>query len=439
MSGTTPAAAFDQLARSCHLPDKFRLMLIHLMYGTIPLFASIDSGLCVPAPTAAALQEVVVLCSSACPALQFDADDLRRLRGFAMSCHFSMVQSQQQSLQVLGLTAPTAPATPTTPSQAPGGDGAETEKGMAGVAAQQWEADRRVRNEVEQVPRSEQIGDKHVYHWFTDAANHYALRHFPELLRLKSGAATRVEHTHSIGEGLTIRLDTQDSAKEPVLVATCLSKALLFLTGISAAWNFIIDDASQYGAIPGQEGYRVTIQADGTEVRTRYFAVTFAKTFYNRFVQASIDNDYDALPGIFHAAMVRIGDFMGQGRRHADTACKLVCEEHNAIWLVPKAAAAAAGGRPNKAPTKPSEVEQRTGRCFVYDNKGYCPKKNLCPFRGSHNPLPASKRREGEYHSDDDRRGSSPRRNSRRDDDRRDDHRDDRHSWRDKRDTRPKR
>ena len=41
--------------------------------------------------------------------------------------------------------------------------------------------------------------------------------------------------------------------------------------------------------------------------------------FYKRFVQASIENDYDALPGIFHAAMVRIGDVMGQGLRHADT------------------------------------------------------------------------------------------------------------------------
>ena len=101
MSGTTPAAAFNQLARSYHLPDKFRLMLIHLMYGTIPLFASIDSGLCTPAPTPSALQEVVVLCSTACPALRFDDDDLRRLRGFAMSCHFAMAQSQQQGLQVV--------------------------------------------------------------------------------------------------------------------------------------------------------------------------------------------------------------------------------------------------------------------------------------------------------------------------------------------------
>ena len=30
--------------------------------------------------------------------------------------------------------------------------------------------------------------------------------------------------------------------------------------------------------------------------------------------------------------MVRIGDVMGQGLRHADTACRLVCEEQHAVW-----------------------------------------------------------------------------------------------------------
>ena len=140
---------------------------------------------------------------------------------------------------------------------------------MAGVAARQWEAHRCVHNECEQVPRSEQIGDKHVYHWFTDAANFCALRHFPELMRLKSGAATRVEHTHSIGDGFTIRLDTQDTSKETPLVATVLSKVALFLTGLDAAWAFIIDDSSVPGAIPGGDGYRVQVRPDGTEELTR--------------------------------------------------------------------------------------------------------------------------------------------------------------------------
>ena len=125
----------------------------------------------------------------------------------------------RMSLQPIGLSpAPVAPAIPTTPSSNPATpDVVATDRTMAAVAARMWEADRRVRNECQQVPRSEQIGDKHVYNWFTDAANHYALRHFPELQRLKSGAATRVEHTHSIGEGLSIRLDTQDTSKEPPL------------------------------------------------------------------------------------------------------------------------------------------------------------------------------------------------------------------------------
>ena len=38
MFALTPSAAFNKLARSCHLPDSFRLTLIHLRYGTIPLF-----------------------------------------------------------------------------------------------------------------------------------------------------------------------------------------------------------------------------------------------------------------------------------------------------------------------------------------------------------------------------------------------------------------
>ena len=117
MSVTTPAAAFNALARNCHLPDKFRLLLIHLMYGTIPLFASIDSGLCTRAPTAPALQEVVALCSTACPALRFDNDDLRRLRGFAMACSQAMDASHQSELATIGLSpAPVAPSIPSTPT-----------------------------------------------------------------------------------------------------------------------------------------------------------------------------------------------------------------------------------------------------------------------------------------------------------------------------------
>ena len=165
MSVATPSAAFNALARNCHLPDKFRLMLIHLMYGTIPLFASIDSGLCTRAPTAPALQEVVALCSSACPALRFDHDDMRRLRGFAMACSQAMDCSHQNALASIGLSpAPVATVIPTTPISNPATpDVVATDRTMAAVAARMWEADRRVRNECQQVPRSEQIGDKHVY------------------------------------------------------------------------------------------------------------------------------------------------------------------------------------------------------------------------------------------------------------------------------------
>ena len=109
MSALTPSAAFNKLARSCHLPDSFRLTLIHLRYGTIPLFASIDSGLCTAAPTVAALQEVVLLYTTACPRLVFNDEDIRRLRGFAMSCHYGMVDSQQSGLHGLGLVAVEAP------------------------------------------------------------------------------------------------------------------------------------------------------------------------------------------------------------------------------------------------------------------------------------------------------------------------------------------
>ena len=95
---------------------------------------------------------------------------------------------------------------------------------------------------IEQVLRNEQVDNKHIFHWFMDGANHSAFRHFPELMRLKSGAAARVEHSTNIGEGLTIRLDTQDTSKETPLVANVLAKAALFLTGLQAGHTFIIDD-----------------------------------------------------------------------------------------------------------------------------------------------------------------------------------------------------
>ena len=104
---------------------------------------------------------------------------------------------------------------------------------------------------------------------------------------------------------------------------TVLAKASLYLAGQMAAHTFIIDDSSVPGSIPGDAGFRVSLREDGSELRVRFFAVTFAHVFYRRFVQASMDNTHDVLPAIFHAAMVRIGDVIGQGIRHADTACKL--------------------------------------------------------------------------------------------------------------------
>ena len=94
---------------------------------------------------------------------------------------------------------------------------------MAHVAARQWEVDRIAKQMTDQVLRSEQIDNKHLFHWFMDAANQSAFRHFPEFMRLKNGAAARVEHTTNIGEGLTIRLDTQDTTKETPLVANVLA------------------------------------------------------------------------------------------------------------------------------------------------------------------------------------------------------------------------
>ena len=165
--------------------------------------------------TTLALQEVVLLCTTALPRLVFTGEDIRRLRGFAMSCHYGMVNAQQSGLHGLGLiavpVASPAPA-PATPTSTPV-EGEATERTMAQVAARQWEADRTAKQMTEQVLRSEQVDNKHLFHWFIAAANHGALRHFPELMRPKSGAAARVEHSTNLGEGLTIRLDTQDTTK----------------------------------------------------------------------------------------------------------------------------------------------------------------------------------------------------------------------------------
>ena len=112
-----------------------------------------------------------------------------------------MDDAHKSSLLGIGLAAPPpSPVVPTGDSSSVP-DQPDTDRTMAKVAARQWEADRKVRQQTEQVPRSEQVGDRHVYHWFNDAAIHSALRHFPELMRLKSGAATRLEHTTNLGEG----------------------------------------------------------------------------------------------------------------------------------------------------------------------------------------------------------------------------------------------
>ena len=73
-----------------------------------------------------------------------------------------MDASHQNELATMGLSpAPVAPAIPVTSSSSPApGEAVATDRTMATVAARMWEADRRVRNECQQVPRSERIGDE---------------------------------------------------------------------------------------------------------------------------------------------------------------------------------------------------------------------------------------------------------------------------------------
>ena len=129
--------------------------------------------------------------------------------------------------------------------------------------------------------------------------------------------------------------------------------------------------------------------------------------------------------------MVRIGDVMGQGRKHADTACKLVCQEQSAIWYITKASTPHAGV--TKATPRSGSTEQRSGRCFAWYNTGKCAKGSACPFRGAHNSVGRKRTRERESdHASDDERKSPPRSQARRDDD--DRRPEKRHVWFDRKD-----
>ena len=219
------------------------------------------------------------------------------------------------------------------------------------------------------------------------------------------------------------------------LLANCIQQAELFGEGVTAAFCFIIPTAEE-GGLPGQSGFRVTCYPDGSEDRQRYFAVTFAHTFMRRFRQACRDTErVSALPAIFHQALVRIGDEIGQGNKHPDDACTFVCQECNVCWTQPEAEAAPRAEKTAEKPARGAHVQQLKGRCYAYDNNGSCPKGDQCPYRSSHGSAPSRRQQQpkrprggrGDYESDDDKR--------RRDDDRRDDDRrgDDRRDFNDRR------
>ena len=287
-----PEDVFALVAESSDLPDPMKFGLFSLGYGTIPSFASIHSELCVPAPSASAVQAVTSMLYTAYPSLSFNDDDIRRLRGFAQACNLLVADAQRQRLVALGVMPPAgAPTTgAAVPAAAPAfpSDASDKELRQAAVASRQWDAHKRATQRSSAIPRSEQVSDNDLYKWFTGMVNYGSLSHFPDLMRTKSGASARIESLTDLGNGLSLTLDTVDTTASRVLVANCLRLAHMLTTGIVVAFTVIID-AQEDGGLPGDEGFRVTTLRDGTEERTRYCAVTFAETFMRRFTRASIE------------------------------------------------------------------------------------------------------------------------------------------------------
>ena len=420
----SPEDVFALVAASSDLPDPMKFGLFSLGYGTIPSFASIHSELCVVAPSASAVQAVTSMLYTAYPTLGFNDDDIRRLRGFAQACNLLVADAQRQRLIALGVMPPVASAAAGTP--APAGapafpsDASDKELRQAAVASRQWDAFKRATQRASAIPRSEQVSDNDLYKWFTGIVNYGSLSHFPDLMRTKSGASARIESLTDLGNGMSLAVDTVDTTASRVLVANCLRLALMLTTGIVVAFTIIIDPQED-GGLPGDEGFRVTTMRDGTEERTRYFAVNFAETFMRRFTRASIECPHSSLPAIFHNALVRIGDVMGNFQKHPDAACKYVCEELDFIWKPNSDDAPRAGPAASEKPAP--KVQTRPGRCHAFDKDGSCPKGQACPYRGAHQGTPSrrdrpKRPREGDYESDYDRgpparRGDRPRRDDR--------------------------
>ena len=279
----------------------------------------------------------------------------------------------------------------------------------------------------ERMPHSEQISENHIYRWFTDIVNHGCLKHFPDLLRVKGGAGAKMEHSTPFGDGMSLTMELKDTRAVKALCATCLSQADLICTGIVAALTVIIQSFAD-GGLPGNDGYRVTTYPDGRQEHTRYFAVTFKHVFMRKFRAVAAVCPHDTLATIFHNAMTRIGDEIGNFSRHPDTACKFVCEELTAPWTCP--GSVAANPAPALEPERAARVDTKSGRCFAWDSKGECDKGKACPYRGAHHSKPTRKptrpsrpRPSSRYSSEED---SPPRRSSRRDERPRDDRRGDR-------------
>ena len=131
---------FVALAMQLFVPDSFRYHLTSLNYGTIRLFSSIHSLMCVASPSDEALQDVCLLITSAYHVLSFSADDLRRLRGFAMACSHELAAAQQAAVTFAGPLPTSIIPAPTISAPDIYDKEEEKDRRMASIVARQWAA-----------------------------------------------------------------------------------------------------------------------------------------------------------------------------------------------------------------------------------------------------------------------------------------------------------
>ena len=383
----TEEAIFFNVGNNCGVAHALLGAWILQDRGTILRFREIHDELVPAEPTVQGVGAALGLAVSGFN-IPTDAVTVSRVKTFGTVLHAMLPEALKRlsTASLVGVPGIGADSTTVVNPDATG-DTAEEVRAQA-VSVRQWEAHRMVHNLEKPVKRSRQVADRHVFRWNQDAINFGRLSHFPPLLKVVDAAHAKQEQNRSLGEGLRLTFDfEEDNVDERALVARCIEQAGMYLDGLEAALTIIIPGEAD-GGPPGTDGYMVFQADDGTRKRRRYFAVLFFKVIYERYLRASKEEPYWALPAIFLHALIKCGDEIGAFDCHADRAVAKVIDAD--VWTAaasgakdPRAGKSTDGGKGG-----PGGKGAKLGRCRNWDKDGKCARGKSCPWQGSHGSKP---------------------------------------------------